>query len=368
MQQRNTIPFENWYRILFYGVLFIIFFGHIANNHDPDFGWHLMVGQEIVSTLGVPGPIERLYPVEGVSWVDHEWLSNALLFIIYDAGPYGDMFLYGIFTFFAVLCLALIEYIALRWFGGYNQGRPESWFIFSSLLLYLATIVLLSYTAGIRLQIFSWLFFLVSITLFLLFLEKRRVRILWLLPVLIFFWTNLHGSFILGLTGTLSGLFLMVCLLPTSGKERFHMLSVGIASILATLFTPYGLKLWELVLIEYTKNDFYRTHLAEWLPVYVIPPFETASFVIFPLALTMLILASKKHLLSLWVFEQYPRLLTPFFIGYFLLAFFYVENRRHAPFFLFATLLLLIPLMVRTWLTAHFQSLLLGWLSRMDIA
>lgn len=338
--------FERWFTFFLYSIFFLLFFSHIATTHDPDFGWHLMVGKEIVSTWAMPQPEHVLYPIFGTVWIDHEWLSNALLYLIYNTGAYGDIALYVVFALCATGTLFLIQFIATHWFFDSTEKRPRSTLVLFSLFQFFTATILLPFS-GVRLQMLSWIFFLALIALLLWFLEKRRVWILWLIPYLMLLWANTHGSFFLGLTGYVLGACAIAFFLITSLREKVHLFLVGITAFLATLCTPYTTDLWRLLLIEYTQNNFYKTHLAEWLPVYLIPPFDTSSFQIFPLALLMLLLLSRKHLSSLWIFKHYPRLLFPFFLGWGTLGIFYIEHRRHAPFFLFTTLLLLLPLAVK---------------------
>lgn len=334
---------NRWGHLFLYSTLFFLFFVQIATTHDPDFGWHLLIGQEIVSTHAMPQPEHVLYPIQGVVWIDHEWFSNALLFLAYSSGPYGDMFLYIFFALCGTGTLILIEYIATRWFIDTTKQQHPSTFLILFFLQFFTATILLPFS-GIRLQMLSWIFFLLLIFLVLFFLEKRKLRILWVIPFLLLLWANMHGSFFLGLLGYLASALTIALFLLTSPQEKIHLFLVGVFASLATLLTPYTTDLWQLLLVEYTQNNFYKTHLAEWLPVYLIPPFDTSSFKILPLALLVVFLASKKHFLSLWVFAQYPRLLYPFFLGWIALGIFYIEHRRHAPFFLFVTLFLLIPL------------------------
>jgi len=338
--------FERWLTFFLYSIFFLLFFSYIASTHDPDFGWHLLVGEEIVSTWAMPQPEHVLYPIFGTPWIDHEWLSNAILYLIYDSGTHGDIVLSLIFALCATATLFLIQFIATRWFFDTTQKRPQSTLVLFSLFQFFTATILLPFS-GIRLQMLSWIFFLTLIAILLWFLEKRKSWILWLVPCLILIWANTHGSFFLGLVGYLLSAFAITFFLVTSLREKAHFFFVGIVALLATLCTPYTTDLWRLLLVEYTQNNFYKTHLAEWLPVYLVPPFDTSSFQIFPLALLLLLLLSRKHLFSLWIFKHYPKLLLPFFLGWGALGIFYIEHRRHAPFFLFITLLVLLPLAVK---------------------
>ena len=145
---------------------------------DPDFGWHLRMG-EIILSKGIPHGDPLSYTMPSYPFVDHEWLTNVLFSFLYSSIGLG-----GMSIFFAALTLIAV-------------GIP---FLFSHpkwrlLPFLLAAISFMPYL-GIRPQIFSWVFF--SLLLFVVFQEKLWKRFKWFLPLLILLWTNLHGSFPLG--------------------------------------------------------------------------------------------------------------------------------------------------------------------------
>ena len=71
---------------------------------DPDVWWHLRTGQLIAQTHSVfhadPYSFTRL----GQPWVDHEWLSQILIFAIYRLAGWGGL----IVTFGAIIAAAFL--------------------------------------------------------------------------------------------------------------------------------------------------------------------------------------------------------------------------------------------------------------------
>ena len=51
---------------------------------DPDMWWHLKVGQDILAGIF---PYHDIYTwsMPGYAWVDHEWLTEVLMYIIQHA-------------------------------------------------------------------------------------------------------------------------------------------------------------------------------------------------------------------------------------------------------------------------------------------
>jgi hypothetical protein len=336
---------QHWYRILLYGAIFTIFFGVAANSHDPDFGWHLLVGKEIVTTQSIPGPEHTLYPILGAHWIDHEWLSNALLYLTYSSGSYGDVWLYLFFAICGTASLGLLEYITRKWFLEKND-RDSNSYIFFITLFHFVSLTLLLYFFGVRVQVLSWLFFLSLIFLFLSFLETRTKKILWFFPLIMLLWANIHGSFPLGLAFYFGFFLIFTLFLRSDLNEKTSLFFLGIIGTVITLITPYTIDLWRLIFIEYTQSTYYQDHISEWLPAYSYPPFDITLFIFLPLLFLTFFLFSKK-ISSLPFFKLYPSFVLPFFIGYALIAYLYIESRRHAPFFLFITVFLIAPLWIR---------------------
>ena len=61
-----------------------------ANNfpspflEDPDYYWHLMNGELVLSNGGIPRTDPFSYTAGDRPWVMHEWLFEVILFVLYD--------------------------------------------------------------------------------------------------------------------------------------------------------------------------------------------------------------------------------------------------------------------------------------------
>jgi hypothetical protein len=115
--------------------------------------------------------------------------------------------------------------------------------------------------------------------------QKSPIFLLWLAP-LFFVWTNLHGSFIIGLF--LMAFFVAVKIghtacylfLPNlaakfgpkpSLKRVLLFLPPAIAGAGATLLTPYGTAIIDLFSRIHVGGAYHLKNIAEWLPTYAIP-------------------------------------------------------------------------------------------------
>jgi len=251
---------------------FVFFVAMGVSTHDPDFGWHLRVGQDIVADVDVPRVEHYTYPTLGESWVDHEWASNLIFFGLYDSHPeFGLLFL----AMFISAC-AVVTFMILTWLAKQFVGTTRPWIFFGvAAILNFLVVMFNNYIFGIRAQVFSWLFFALLFLFSYFLFERKKVWPFFAFPVLMMIWTNLHGSFILGL-----GLIGLVLLIRLFGDRRGYVVASGLACIGATFLTPYGIELWKLIVVEYGGNTFYHQAILEWLPILQYP-FHWQSFTVF---------------------------------------------------------------------------------------
>jgi hypothetical protein len=149
---------------------------------DPDVWWHLRTGQLILQNHSVFHTDPYSFTRFGQPWINHEWLSEVLLFGIYRLAGFG-----GLIVAFAAVIAAALFLVFLR-----SPGRP-----------YIAAIMTLwgalasASTWGVRPQMFSLL--LASVYLVLLDASERRPKLLWWTAPLMLLWVNLHAGFPIGL-------------------------------------------------------------------------------------------------------------------------------------------------------------------------
>ena len=257
--------------ILFWSAIFLTFFVTGIQNLDPDFAWHLRVGEEISITRQEPSIEKYLFPTLGEHWVDHEWLSNLLLFNIYSFfGNFGYWSLGIIFALIALGTVSLVAKINRKYFVA--ELPRWDFFFLNTVFTTLATLALLR-SYGIRLQVMTWLFFVLCFWLYFKIEKERKLKYLWAFPVLFCLWANLHGTFVLGLAISL----LLLAFLFYKNKEKVLRVKITIAgflTIFSTLLTPYGIELWKLIAGEYTQNTSYLVRIFEWLPLYAAPYIE----------------------------------------------------------------------------------------------
>lgn len=211
---------------------------------DPDFGWHLRMGQLILSR-GVPKTDPFSYTMPSYPFVDHEWLTNVGIALLF---PHIGIFGLSILSSFLAFSALLIQI-------------PWKLKKISIIPLFLCVGALSTYM-GIRPQVLSWLFF--SILLLMLF-HKSWWRILrFFLPLLFLLWVNVHGSFPIGLV--------VLCLyigLACLQEKKIHIIDLVISLVCVgvTCITPYGYRMWWEVWMQMSDSSL-RWSISEWLPAF----------------------------------------------------------------------------------------------------
>lgn len=238
--------------ILFIG--FVLFAGEKALG-DGDTLWHIKFGELILQRRELITYDIFSHTAAGKSWTSHEWLAEIIMALVHQlAGLPGVVIFYFLI---AALSFWLLFKVA-------EQCGAGEWLAIVAVSLALA----MSMTHLLaRPHIFSWLFGLVT-----LYLLLKGGKSLYLLPLLMIPWTNLHGGFALGLV--LQGLFLTGGILdrlfgdspkPTwksIWNEHQSLFLVLLLSLAATGINPFGYSLL-LFPFEVSKGVFSKL-ISEW--------------------------------------------------------------------------------------------------------
>lgn len=168
-------------RFLVLILLFVLLFiSQINTIVDPDLWCHFKTGEYIVKNFNVPQIDIFSYTLENQPWIDHEWLSQVLLYTVFS--KFGCI---GINIFKAVIISFCFLILLFFLFSKYKKIIYAAFFIAISVLAF-------GYRSFARPEIFSYLF----LCLFFCILEDEKR--LYILPFLQVLWANLHGYFILG--------------------------------------------------------------------------------------------------------------------------------------------------------------------------
>jgi hypothetical protein len=238
---------------------------------DAGIGWHIRTGQNILASHAVPRVDSFSSTMNAKPWFAWEWLYDVVV------GGLDSAFGLNGVVWFTALVTAVV-------FGGMFQcliRRGTN--LFAALVLVLLAISASTIHFLARPHVLSWLFTLVWF--WILDSTERKCmaddrlssRWLWLLPVSMLLWVNVHGGFLLGFV--LIAIFWcgsMWIWLSSSesrieeslrkiaaGKRVGSLASVGLLSALASFVNPHGWKLHAHV-FSYLSNRFLIDRIDEF--------------------------------------------------------------------------------------------------------
>ncbi len=240
---------------------FVALFIRSIRAEDPDFGWHIRVGEYILR-YGIPYTDPFSYTMPQYLFVDHEWLADTIL--AYFNAPM--ILLHGIFSLLTLLTAYIL------WYPTRQKG--------ASILIFLLLGTLFEFI-GIRMQIITWFFFacLSSIIAHEYLFRKYR----YFIPFLFLLWANLHGGFAIGYV--IFSIFLLGRWIEKRRVSLGEFLLLVICGFV-TLINPYGIRLWDEVSKSFTDTSL-RWTIQEWYPAIY---FTNIAFWIYALVSWMLMI------------------------------------------------------------------------------
>lgn len=212
-----------------------------------DLAYHLRVGGAILATHGAPSVDTYTFSVAGRAWLDQQWGAQLLLTLVSRAAGWE-----GVAVFHAALVGATFLFL---WLACRARGA-SAWL---SAALTLSGFVVCFFNAGMRPQTMAYPLF--TATLWILVDRRAHPRRLWVLPVVMIVWANVHGSFPLGLV-------LIAFAWLEDRRDRVATkkttMIVAVIGLVATAIGPYGIGVWRYA-VDVSTNDRIL-QIPEWAP------------------------------------------------------------------------------------------------------
>jgi hypothetical protein len=226
----------------------------VGSVQDPDFWWHIRIGQWMVENGHLPSTDVFTYTAQGHIWTDHEYLTEVLMWLIYSkVGAFGISVFFGLITYAGFYVM-------------YRQVRRRP-FVIVALGLALGAVAGAPIW-GPRAQMIT--FALTCLELYWLqgYLSGRS-RSLQFFPLVMALWANLHGGWVIGFVWL--GVALVAELIgwvwePSNPAHRAHVRFLAIitaASAVAVLATPHGFSLY-LYPFQTVASDAQQRLIVEW--------------------------------------------------------------------------------------------------------
>lgn len=233
-------------------IIFIYSLSLINNAVDMDFWARLLQGNAFFQT----GSILKTDPFSYTNthvWLDHEWGASLIFSFITNVFGYT-----GIIAFKTALIFFMLYFVNKIILLRNKETSPLlSFFLGICTLISISTIT----NSWLRCHFFTFLFFSVSLYLLENYSKTKNIKNLIMLPVLMLFWSNIHGGCV-SLLGILLIYSIGKFLNKSDGKEYLFTL---IACLAVIFINPYG--------VEYVKFIFMATTMPRDLITEWISPF-----------------------------------------------------------------------------------------------
>lgn len=242
------------------------FFGFFAVSvWDTDFWWHIATGRNIVETRSLPDydpfSVYETTDARSIAILKGYWIGQVILYLIATTAGINGIILFR--AGLLALCLLLV-YRRSSFLGA--EGPP------AFLMTALAGVTACGFTAD-RPQLFSFLF--ASAVLYLLehYHGRRGRHYLFMVPVVMFVWANLHGGFVIGSfllavysAGTLAEHYVKKT--PDSRNENLIFLTVMGTAVFVTLFSQSGINSY--VFVVQLEGTEVQKRISEYMSPYAV--------------------------------------------------------------------------------------------------
>jgi Tetratricopeptide repeat len=224
---------------------------------DPDLGWQLATGRWIVQHRSIPFTDVLSYTIHGREWI-YPILSQLIFYAAYVLGGYGLLSWMGAATSAGTVAILL------------RRGR------WSAMVLALLAVPMVAARSIPRAEMFTEILFAAFVSILWHYHRSGRGP-LWVLPILMCLWVNLHLGFITGL-GMCGAYLLLELGEGASGHgwqapmQRLRRAAPWlVTTAIATLLNPWGLRIYIAV---FRQNEIYKLQsrwIGYWLPMRFTP-------------------------------------------------------------------------------------------------
>lgn len=209
-----------------------------------DFWWLMQVGREAVQNGSVPITDTISWSQAGQPIVYQQWLAGVIFYLFYNIG--------GIVFIFLLRGLLLAITYGMLWWIIRKVSNP----ILATVIIFILGISTANNWA-VRSQLFVYPLFVICLWV-LFHWQNGNKKYLWLLPVSMLLWINLHGSFILLFVLSISALIF-------GNADKKSLLITIIITFLVTFINPHTFNIWNyFVFMMNSPSD--HLFAFEWSP------------------------------------------------------------------------------------------------------
>ena len=236
---------------LFLAVALPVLASLLAPMSTVDLTYHLRAGGEILATGAIPAIDTWTFTAAGQPWVDQQWGAQVVLALAERLGSWTGLVL------FRALLTGLIFGSVLA------MARRRGLDARTAALLTIGAFLVAAPAMALRPQLLGMACF--AVVLLLVVDRRAHPNRLWLVPLIVAVWANLHGSFFLG--PLVLGLAWLGDIHDRVPKPHRALL-VGAVSTLTASLTPFGPWVWAYA-VGLSANPEVTARITEWQPTSV---------------------------------------------------------------------------------------------------
>ena len=216
---------------------------------DFDVGWLLATGRYLVTHHEIPRTDILSYTAYGVPWI-YPPFGGALLYLAYAVGGFAALSWVNSFACAAVTAVAV--------------GRPR---LLTCALAILA-VPSIAFRTAPRAELFTTFF--LAAYLAVLWKHRPEKNRLWLLPLIMLVWVNVHPGFVVGvalLAVYIAKELLEFCVASRRPAAQARLKDATpwiVLSLLATLVNPWGTRVYQGLLAQNKVSPLHDALIGEW--------------------------------------------------------------------------------------------------------
>ncbi|MGH9495732.1 MAG: tetratricopeptide repeat protein [Candidatus Sulfotelmatobacter sp.] len=249
----STIARHAWWGVAALALIYALLAG-LHTLKDFDLWWQLATGRWVAQHQVFSADVFS-YTAHGQHWI-YPVLSGLVFYGCYLAGGYALLSWLG-----AIVCAGTVALLL----------RKES---FAISTLALMAVPLIANRTQPRAEMFTTLLFAAFLSLLWKNFRDGNAR-LWLLPVLMSLWVNLHPGFVAGLALCCAYVLLEALRLPFAqerGPALKHLRRAWLwlaLTCVATLINPWGIFIYSAVLRQQSAQSVHNLWVTEWQGVHI---------------------------------------------------------------------------------------------------
>jgi hypothetical protein len=213
-----------------------LIYAFLAGFHTTDFdtGWHLATGRYVIQHHVVPTTDQFSYTVRGAEWI-YPPFAGVIFYLLYSLAGWDILS-----WLTAAGCVAAVAFTLRR-----DEPITNA--------LAIVAVPAIAYRTIARADLFNTVLFAALLQVMWNYFRGRHAR-LWLLPVLMLLWANLHLGFVAGLGMLVAYVGIELLELPFADRRAPALARLKrawpwlCASVAATLVNPFGPRLYRGVL------------------------------------------------------------------------------------------------------------------------